>query len=92
VLDLGEGRYALYAHLQPGLRVRSGERVVRGQFLGRIGNTGRTDAPHLHFHVADAPTLDAEGIPFVFDVFERDGRRHTDEMPLNGWRISFPQP
>jgi murein DD-endopeptidase MepM/ murein hydrolase activator NlpD len=90
VLDLGSGRYAMYAHLQPGLRVGVGDRVTRGQVLGRIGNSGRTDAPHLHFHVADGPTLSAEGIPFVFDAFEKAGKRHTNEMPLHGWHISFP--
>ncbi|HYP12971.1 MAG TPA: M23 family metallopeptidase, partial [Bryobacteraceae bacterium] len=78
VLDLGLGRYAMYAHLQAGLRVRVGDRVARGQVLGRIGNSGRTDAPHLHFHVADGPTMNAEGLPFVFDTFERAGKRYTN--------------
>lgn len=90
VLDLGAGRYVLYAHLQPQLRLRKGDRVVRAQVLGKIGNSGRSNAPHLHFQVADGPTMDDEGIPFVFDFFEKDGTAHTDEMPLHGWRISFP--
>lgn len=41
VLDLGGGHYALYAHLEPGsLRVKTGDRVQRGQVLGLVGNTG----------------------------------------------------
>jgi murein DD-endopeptidase MepM/ murein hydrolase activator NlpD len=65
-LDLGDGRFAFYEHLMPGLLVRQGDRVRRGQVIGRVGSTGQASAPHLHFHVADAnATLDAEGIPYT---------------------------
>jgi Peptidase family M23 len=76
VLDLGGGRYALYAHLQPGsIRVRVGDRVERGQVLGLVGNTGNSDAPHLHFHVMDGPSpLASNGVPYVIDAFELTGR------------------
>jgi hypothetical protein len=72
VLDLGGGRYALYAHMQPGsIRVRQGERVKRGQVLGRLGNTGNSSAPHLHFHVMDGPSpLASNGLPYVLDSVE----------------------
>lgn len=72
VLDLGEGRYALYAHLQPGsLRVRAGDRVARGQVLGLVGNSGNSVAPHLHFHVMDGPSaLDSNGLPYEIDAFD----------------------
>ncbi|HEY8515090.1 MAG TPA: M23 family metallopeptidase [Candidatus Binatia bacterium] len=76
VLDLGGGRYALYAHFQPGsIRVREGERVKRGQVLGLVGNSGNSDAPHLHFHVMDGPSpLGSNGVPYVIDAFEVTGR------------------
>src|SRR6202047_99486 len=52
ILDLGGGRYALYAHLDPGsVRVHKGDAVKRGQVIGLVGNTGNSLAPHLHFHV-----------------------------------------
>lgn len=65
VLDLGGGRHASYAHLRKGsVVVRPGDRVRRGQGLARLGNTGNTSAPHLHFHLMDGPSvLGSEGIP-----------------------------
>jgi peptidase M23-like protein len=77
--DLGDGRFALYAHLQPGsVRVKPGQRVQRGQVLGLVGNSGNSTGPHLHFHVMDGPggpsNLAADGLPYVFDRFELDGR------------------
>lgn len=76
VLDLGGGRHALYAHLKPGsIQVREGDRVTRGQLLGLVGNTGNSDAPHLHFHVMDGPSpLASNGVPYAIDAFEVTGR------------------
>ena len=74
--QLGDGRFALYAHLQPGsLRVRAGDEVEPGQVLGLVGNSGNSSEPHLHFHVTDAASpLGANGLPYVFDQFELTGR------------------
>jgi N-acyl-D-aspartate/D-glutamate deacylase len=74
-VDLGHGRYAFYAHAQPGsIRVRVGQKVRRGQVLGLVGNSGNSTEPHLHFHVADAISpLGSEGIPYVLDAFEVEG-------------------
>ena len=75
VLDLGGGRFALYAHMQPGsLRVRVGDRVKRGQTIGLVGNSGNSVAPHLHFHVMDGPSpLDSNGLPYEIDAFDVAG-------------------
>lgn len=52
VLDHGDGWVTLYAHLRPGsVAVRPGERVERGQALGLLGLSGRTEFPHVHFEV-----------------------------------------
>lgn len=86
ILDLGEGRYAFYAHLQPGsLKVKPGDHVKKGQVLALLGDSGNSDAPHLHFHVADADSpLGSEGQPYVFESFEIEGRVDSIDAILAG--------
>ncbi|MBU0584983.1 MAG: M23 family metallopeptidase [Alphaproteobacteria bacterium] len=71
VLDIGAGAYAAYAHMRPGsLRVKSGDGVRRGDVLGEVGNSGNSQAPHLHLHVMDGDSaLASNGVPYVFDAF-----------------------
>jgi hypothetical protein len=75
VIDIGGGNFAFFAHLKPGsLRVKLGDRVKRGEVIALLGNTGNTDAPHLHFHVMDGKSpLDANGKPYVFTHFVGQG-------------------
>jgi murein DD-endopeptidase MepM/ murein hydrolase activator NlpD len=75
VLDLGQGLFALYAHLQPqSLQVKVGDKVKTGQLLGLVGNSGNSHLPHLHFQVANAPlALGAEGVPYVLRSFGQQG-------------------
>ena len=63
-----DGTVTLYAHLSE-INVRQGDTVVRGQQIGRVGDTGYADGAHLHFEVitetgkvdpADYLTNDAE--------------------------------
>jgi hypothetical protein len=76
VQDIGDGNYAFYAHLKTGsVKAKPGDRLTTGQVVGNLGNSGNTDAPHLHFHVMSAPDpLMANGIPFIFKSFKLDGR------------------
>ncbi len=76
VLDLGDGVFAFYAHMRKGsVRVVRGDRVKRGQVLGKLGNTGNTSAPHLHFHLMEGPSaLGSNGIPYSLDSFAIEGR------------------
>jgi Peptidase family M23 len=75
ILDLGHGRFALYAHLQPGsLRVKVGDKVKTGQVLALVGNSGNSDAPHLHFQGTDANSpMGSEGVPYEFEIFTHLG-------------------
>jgi Peptidase family M23 len=59
ILDCG-GVWILMGHLQQGsVLVRTGEQVVVGQPLARVGNTGNTGEPHLHLHAQRPGTPDA---------------------------------
>ena len=49
-IDHGYGFVTVYGHLSK-RHVRKGDKVVRGQIIGNIGNTGRSTAPHLHYEV-----------------------------------------
>lgn len=71
VLDIGGGAYVNYAHMQPGsVTVAAGAKVGRGDVLGKVGNSGNSQAPHLHLHVMDGPSpLLSNGLPYVFDQF-----------------------
>jgi len=50
MIDHGWGVYTAYLH-QSEILVKVGEHVEQGQFIGRVGNTGRVEGPHLHFEV-----------------------------------------
>lgn len=75
VVDIGDGAYAFYAHLQRGsLKAKLGDKVKAGQVLGLLGNTGNSTAPHLHFHLMDGTSpLAANGLPYVFRRFTSRG-------------------
>ena len=78
ILKLGPRRFAFYAHLKPGsVAVKRGDRVKAGQAVGRLGNTGSSTGPHLHFQLMDrGSALASDGLPYVFDRY-----RYVGEIP-----------
>jgi murein DD-endopeptidase MepM/ murein hydrolase activator NlpD len=93
-LDIGGGRYAMYGHMQVGsLRVKTGDKVVAGQVLGLLGNSGQSDGPHLHFHVVDNNSiLGAEGLPYVFKSFKHLGTAPDAEKLVESGESWHPSP
>ncbi len=85
--------YAAFAHLAPGsVSVRPGQTVRVGDVIGRVGHTGNSTAPHLHFQLMDGPDpLVARGVPCAFTELEIevDGgwRRVTNAIPTVSDRI-----
>lgn len=50
VINHGYGYETLYAHMNK-IDVRKGQKVVRGEVIGEVGNTGKSTGPHLHYEV-----------------------------------------
>lgn len=99
ILDIGHGRYAFYAHLQPGsLKVKLGDHVKRGQVLGLVGNSGNSTEPHLHFHLSNGNSpLGSEGIPYALESFDDKAKsggavtKHKQEIPLEDDIVTFAE-
>jgi hypothetical protein len=80
VLEIAPNIFALYLHLHPGsLTVKVGDVVKAGAPLAKIGNTGPSMGPHLHFSISDKPDFIAgRSLPFVFDRFTTVGAVDLD--------------
>jgi hypothetical protein len=75
ILEIAPDVFALYVHLHPGsLTVKVGQAVKAGAPLAKIGNTGPSMGPHLHFGLSNKPDFFAgRSLPFVFDRFAMVG-------------------
>jgi hypothetical protein len=90
--------YAGFAHLLPGsVTVKTGHVVRSGDVIGRVGHTGNSTAPHLHFQLMDtADPMTAHGIACAFRAYEvlRDGEwvPVTNGIPRSSDRIRSAPP
>jgi hypothetical protein len=67
-----DGRVSWLLHMQPNsIRVRVGDHVHSGQLLGKVGFSGDSLFPHLHYNVTDAPNYPSQGVPSYFKHFVR---------------------
>jgi murein DD-endopeptidase MepM/ murein hydrolase activator NlpD len=92
IIDMGNGYFSFYAHLQPNsIRIKKGDPVRRGQVIALLGNSGNSDSPHLHFHITDGNSpLGAEGMPYVLEAFEVLGTLSSKALLIKGgWK---PEP
>ena len=76
VEKIGPGLYAVYEHLQTGsVMIRPGQHLRTGEPIARLGNTGNTTSPHLHFGIHDGPdVLTSNAVPFEIDHFTLEGK------------------
>jgi hypothetical protein len=72
----GNGEFSYYACLQQAsLAVHEGQVIKRGALLGKVGNSGVSPGPHLHFHLADGPhPFIDQGLPILFSHFWAGGQ------------------
>jgi hypothetical protein len=82
VVKHGDQLFGCYAHLAPGsVSVKVGDRVTRGQLLGKVGNSGNTTQPHLHLHFTRGPeVLRDQAVPVGFAGIRIRGRDRGDQL------------
>jgi Peptidase family M23 len=67
-----DGRVSWLLHMQPNsIPVRVGDHVRAEQLIGRVGFSGDSLFPHLHYNVTDGPNYPSQGVPSYFKQFVR---------------------
>lgn len=68
IIDHGGAEYSMIAHFRSGsMTVKTGDKVRRGQVLGKLGHSGDTDGPHVHYQLQSGPDWEfADGLPCKF--------------------------
>lgn len=90
IIDHGFGEFSSLWHMIPGsVRVKLGDRVELGQELGKVGNSGHSSGPHIHFHVSTGPVSKRGdlGLPGPFVDVYLDGAWYERKMPVRGDRV-----
>ena len=72
LLKHADGRVSWLLHMQPGsVLVKAGEQVRAGQAVGKIGFSGDSLFPHLHFNATESSTYPSQGVPVSFTEIRR---------------------
>ena len=95
IIRYSEEIYAAICHLQTGsIQVSVGDTVTKGDIIGKIGHSGNSFAPHLHFQLMDSSDIaTAKGLPCAFEEYElfRNGQweKVINGIPTSKDRIRF---
>lgn len=98
IIKYSSGIYAALCHLQAGsVQVAVGQKVTKGAFIGKVGHSGNSFAPHLHFQLMGSSDIaTAKGLPCAFEEYERyqNGAwvKVTNGVPTKKDRIRFQNP
>lgn len=72
IMKCSDQVYAALVHLQKGsIMVSVDQSVKKGEVIGRVGNSGNSFAPHLHFQLMDSSDIStAKGLPCAFEQYQ----------------------
>jgi hypothetical protein len=86
VIDHGGGEFSMLAHFRANsIAVKPGQRVKQGAFLGKVGNSGNSSGPHIHWHLAnDGDPSRGHGLPIRFAPLSVNGVRVEAPAPSRG--------
>lgn len=89
IIDHGFGEFSAMWHAIPGsLEVGIGDRVETGQRVAKVGNSGRSTGPHIHWHVSyrppGKPNEEVLGLPADMTNVYVDDTWYEHKMPVRG--------
>jgi urea transporter/murein DD-endopeptidase MepM/ murein hydrolase activator NlpD len=89
IIKHAEGLYSKLSHLQKdSILVKVGDNVHYGQKIGKVGNSGRSPFPHLHFQLQSTPYIGSKTLKYpLFTYLEGRKEIKTFSYPANGQRI-----
>lgn len=92
VIDHGDGEFSVLAHLRLGsIVVKVGKHLKKGDRIGRVGNSGNTSEPHLHWHLAsEANMTKSHGLPIRFAPLLLDDKATDSASPVRGDSLEMP--
>ena len=92
IVQIAPTVWAVYAHALPGtVAVKPGDHVEKGQVIAKLGNSGNSGAPHLHFQLSDGPDpIDSHSVPFALESYWLAGasilQTFPPTIPTARWR------
>ena len=89
IVKHAEGLYTKMCHLQKGsVSVKVGDNVQYGQVIGKVGNSGRSPYPHLHFQLQATPYIGSKTIKYPLFAYLEDGKElRTFSYPDYGQKV-----
>ncbi|MGE0077079.1 MAG: urea transporter [Bacteroidales bacterium] len=85
-----EGLYSKLSHLKSGsIIVKEGDNVHYGNVIGKVGNSGRSPYPHLHFQLQSTPYIGSKTLKYPLFAYIEDGKQiKTFDIPEKDKHIS----